>query len=680
MAPLPDAPYDAECRRPAKKGKELKKGKLHRVAAAVALAFAACPAAAADPSAAELSELPIEQLLRMQVFGASKFQQDTREAPAAVSVMTREDIRTFGYRTLGEALDGMRGVFVTGDRNYSYLGIRGFARPGDYNTRALLLVDGYRINDNVYNTASIGREFPVDLSLVERIEFIPGPGSSLYGSNAFLGVINVVTRKAEDVGAEGAAYVASGSSTGLRLNFGKRIDDGPAILVSASRERAGGEDLYFPEFAAVNGGFARGLDFERAQRAYARVEYGSLTFTAGGSTRLKGIPTASFGAAFGVPGSESRDSYGFADVRYQSALAERTDLLLRFNYQDYIYRGSYIYDVPPLTENRDDVRGTHWGAEARVTHRISQRHRIVAGVEHQEDVRIDQINFDASPFFLYQEDRRSGKSHAFYAESEYRLNPDLLLNAGIRHDAYGSGFSSTNPRLALVQQIDGARTVKLLYGTAFRAPNAYERYYDLALAGGSQKANPSLGPERIRTYEAVYEQTMGRTRFAGSAYAYRIDGLIDLVLDPADGRRQFVNAGEVRTRGVEAEAEHRFVNGVRLRGSAGLQLARSGDAWLDASPKQIAKVQASFPLGGERTRLGLEGRHLGARTLRGTDVPAYTVFNATLTAPVAPGAEVRASVYNLADRAYWDPGSEEHVQDRLQRDGRSFFLELNVRF
>ncbi|HWA36751.1 MAG TPA: TonB-dependent receptor [Burkholderiales bacterium] len=650
---------------------------MSRVAAAVGLAFVA-GAAVADPSAAELTELPIEQLLRMQVFGASKFQQDTREAPAAVSVMTREDIRTFGYRTLGEALDGMRGVFVTGDRNYSYLGIRGFARPGDYNTRALMLVDGYRVNDNVYNTAPIGREFPVDLSLVERIEFIPGPGSSLYGSNAFLGVINVVTRKAEDVGAEASAYAASGSASGLRLNLGKRFEDGPAVLVSAARERAGGEDLYFPEFAAVNGGFARGLDFERAERAYARVEQGPFTLSAGGSSRVKGIPTASFGAAFGVPGSQSRDSYGFADIRYQSALAERTDLLLRFNYQDYRYRGSYMYDVPPLTENRDEVRGTHWGAEARVSHRISERHRFIAGIEYQDDVRIDQVNFDASPFALYQEDRRSAKNHAFYAESEYRLNPDLLLNAGIRHDAYGSGFSSTNPRLALVQQLDRGRTVKLLYGTAFRAPNAYERYYDLP--GGDQKANPSLGPERIRTYEAVYEQVMGRTRLAGSAYLYRIDGLIDLVVDPLDGRRQFVNAGEVRTRGVEAEAEHRFVSGLRLRGSAGLQLARSGDAWLDSSPKRIVKAQASIPLAGERTRLGLEARHLGARAVRGSEVPSYTVLNATLSTPIAPNAQIRASAYNLADRAYWDPGSEEHVQDRLQRDGRAFFLELDVRF
>ena len=91
-------------------------------------------------------------------------------------------------------LRGVRGFYTTYDRNYSYIGVRGFARPGDYNTRVLLLIDGHRVNDGVYDMAPMGTDFLFDISLIDRIEVIRGPGSSLYGTNALFGVINVITK------------------------------------------------------------------------------------------------------------------------------------------------------------------------------------------------------------------------------------------------------------------------------------------------------------------------------------------------------------------------------------------------------------------------------------------------------------------------------------------------------
>src|SRR5688572_2228394 len=170
---------------------------LRRMALWLALATASAPGAlaAAERGAAQLADLPLDDLLNLEVTGASRTAQRRSTAAAAVTVITAAEIKALGHRTLADALRTVRGLNVVYDRSYSYLGVRGFFAPGDYNTRVLLLIDGNRVNDNLYDMAFIGSEAPIDIDLVERIEFIPGQGSPVYGANAFFGVINVVTRR-----------------------------------------------------------------------------------------------------------------------------------------------------------------------------------------------------------------------------------------------------------------------------------------------------------------------------------------------------------------------------------------------------------------------------------------------------------------------------------------------------
>ncbi|HZT78001.1 MAG TPA: Plug domain-containing protein [Vicinamibacterales bacterium] len=149
-----------------------------------------------------VSSMSIEQLLDIdldQVYSASRFLQDVRRAPASVTIITSSDIKTFGYQTLAQALSSVTGFYTTYDRNYTYLGVRGFNRPGDYNSRVLVMIDGYRANDAIYDEALIGTEFPVDVALIDRIEVIRGPSSSLYGNSAFFAVVEAaVPSRVED--------------------------------------------------------------------------------------------------------------------------------------------------------------------------------------------------------------------------------------------------------------------------------------------------------------------------------------------------------------------------------------------------------------------------------------------------------------------------------------------------
>ena len=171
----------------------------------------------------DITELSLEQLLDVSIIGASKYEQKQDKVAAAVSVITRNEIKAFGWRTLNDALASLPGIHTTYDRQYSYLGTRGFGLPGDYNTRVLVTVDGNRWNDVVYDGAAFGRALPLDMDLVERIEFIPGPGGAVYGQNALFGVVNVITRNGAGVdGAETAvSYQRSRGGAGRAGDLGQ---------------------------------------------------------------------------------------------------------------------------------------------------------------------------------------------------------------------------------------------------------------------------------------------------------------------------------------------------------------------------------------------------------------------------------------------------------------------------
>src|SRR5438552_4446106 len=132
----------------------------------------------------DLGGMSIEDLAKLKVdtvYGASKFLQKAADAPASVTVITADEIQKYGYRTLVDILRSVPGFYVIYDRNYTYVGVRGLSRPGDYNARILFLLDGHRVNDNVYDGGYVGTEFPVDVDLIDRIEIVRGPSSSVYG-------------------------------------------------------------------------------------------------------------------------------------------------------------------------------------------------------------------------------------------------------------------------------------------------------------------------------------------------------------------------------------------------------------------------------------------------------------------------------------------------------------------
>src|SRR5688572_7027104 len=200
----------------------------------------------------DYTALSLEELGRVDlVYAASRHAQTRGEAPSSVSIVTAEEIRRHGYRTLGDVLRSVGSFYLTDDRNYGYVGVRGFGRPGDYNTRILVLVDGIRVNEPVYDASYVGREFVLDPAAIDRVEIVRGPGASMYGNSAFFAVVNVVTKQGRQLrGGELSVSGGSFEDVGGRLTWGTATPGGLDVLASVSASHLGGRTLYFPEFDA----------------------------------------------------------------------------------------------------------------------------------------------------------------------------------------------------------------------------------------------------------------------------------------------------------------------------------------------------------------------------------------------------------------------------------------------
>jgi iron complex outermembrane receptor protein len=635
-----------------------------------------------DLDSDQLAAIPLEELLDMQVVtSASKFEQSISEAPSAVVVLTAQDIKDFGWRTLGEALASLPGLYVTNDRNYAYLGARGFHKPGDYNSRFLLMVDGVRTNDAVYDQASIGTEGLIDMDLVSRIEYVPGPGSAVYGSNALFGAINVITKTGSSVnGAQGAVATGSYGEKKARASYGWHGQNGADVVLSATSYRRDGQDLHFPEFdtASQDHGVSHGLDYDRAESLFVKASYGDFALSAGQIDRTKGVPTGSFGAVFNTPYS-TRDKQSFADARFSRALNAGVSVAVTayWGSAGYVGIGYFPDDASRAVMNLDGARSVWYGGDVNATVTTIPGHKIVVGVDMQRNAKRHQYNYDIEPYTLQLDDLRSGNRTGAYLEDEIQLPADFALNAGLRYDWDSTTSNSTNPRLALLYKITPRDTAKLIYGTAYRSPNAYELYYSYPGEGG-QQASPTLRPERISTRELVLERLFSASgRATLSLFHYAVRDLITEELN-GSGMLEFRNLNTANMNGAEMVVDHSFGPGYAVRASYSWQRATGGDGQiLTDSPRHLAKLNFATPVLRSTTRLGTEVQCSSSRLTENARTGGFCLTNLTLTtSQLVRHAEVSLSVYNAFNTRYADPAGPAFVQEAVQGQSRTMLLKL----
>ena len=605
------------------------------------------------------------------VESASKYSQAIEDAPSSVTIITRKEIETYGYLTLPDLLNSQSGFYISNDRNYYYLGVRGFSRPTDYNNRVLLLIDGHRLNDYVYDSAP----YDIHLSNFEKVEIIRGPGSALYGTSAMLAVINLVTKKSSHF-LEPTINFNYGSfdTKNFSTNIGHQFNNSIKFSFNGTYTKSDGENLYFEEYNisdSING-VVNGRDYKEKFNLMSSFNYKNFQLNGFLYSYKKGVPTAPFETDFNSK-VETIDQWHFLEAKIFHNFTYNSEISARVYYDQYYYWGVYPYDGEDSFD-KDDAET--FGSELKFIWDILPNNRIIAGIDYRNTLRADYKYWNESE--VYTKFNVPSKSISIYLQDEFQLNSKLSFYFGLRNDKYLDAESALSPRIGIIYSPWELHTFKLLYGKAFRAPNAYEKKYDDPLYGFKENPN-GLSPESAYTSEFIWTYKINNFFSTNtSIYYYTITNLIDQVEDPLDNYIFFENNGITKAFGSDISIEGRFnyTSGVYLRYS--YQHARNENSnSLTNSPSHLLKIglfnKILTPI-----NFSFEYNYGSNRiTVYDTETNPIHLAKANIfTDQIYGHFKFSFSVSNLFNESIKYPGGWEHLQPSIIQNKRNYNLTL----
>lgn len=624
------------------------------------------------------------------VVGAAKREQSLGNVASAVTVVSGDRLRRMGYRTVSEALRSVAGMYVDDDHLTDRVGVRGLQVLGDFNTRLLLLVDGATVNEPWNQFTGFGWDTPFSIDDIARIEVIRGPVSSVYGTNAFFGIINVVTRGSTEsprawgrvTGGNFGASAAAGFAMGdvdhqLRGSVSALGRVGETLAV----DELGGQDIDADGAQAVAMSLAGAYEGAFGQVRFYR--------------RVRELPFAPYESLVGSPDNLSADTLFMTEAGYTRELTPRFTATARGYANRYRYRDRLV--LADGSGTFTDIGDSTWfGGEVRGRYALVDDDKlgVTAGTE---------VTFIAteSRSFYYGDEANAAivpkdlNLQGLYAEVDAQPLSWFALTAGVRADRNSALDDRVSPRAALFVS-DHDYGAKLLYAEGFRNPSAYEGFFD---DGVDFVGNPAIGAETIRSYEGVLwgKPQPGLTlRLSGFRWAAkRLVEQEAVALPDGTERLQFQNTGGLVSTGVEVEGSYRDADGwLGFGGFAYTDV--NDDTGEDAvgAPKVTGSLGASTPLLGKRFHLSSEVQIITPRLVRkGEDTDpdhrtaTWVGWNAALYLPSWHGFDVTLGVRNLLGQRAEIPAPEDY--DRPEQDltiavlpgeGRELYARVGYRY
>lgn len=644
-----------------------------------------------EPDEADLYTLD-EQIVTV----AARYAQAVQDAPAIVTVLTDRQLRDRGFRTLADALRSLPGVYVTSTKESRKLAwFRGVISADD--SKFLLLIDGVPWYDGVYTHAWIDEYLP--LEAVRQIEIIKGPGSTIYGTNAFSGVINIVTYTPKELSG-GFVRVLGGTAArrGVSAVAGHPFTVGDlegGVTAYARYYEADGDGLDVSPRGNAN---VSGDDPKRAINGGLELWLEGLSVRWDGFDYRHTYYTLDQDDALDVL-MQSPDDFWLAyhdqlaTVDYRIPVGRRLTITPRVSWRQHDDPGQYAFFGDPVT-TAEEVDGslvysTSWDTTlvetvketqavtgtVDVEWRPSPAHVVVAGagaeatfVERIADVYYEDLSHTGIEGRYYADPSVLWGSWV-YAQDTWTALPFLEITAGARLDYHGTYGAFPSPRAGVLLLPTDAIVLKLLYGRAFRAPTAREWLVEVSTDEEGRndftKGNPALVPESINTVEAELAVTPSRAlklRAAGfySSVTNEINKVTPATPDPILGDDYYDNSGGADIVGAEAQATL-TLGAFDLDGSYSFTWATDRDSGRQQYefPAHMAHARVGWrPVDLIRANLLLDV--IGPRTRAAwspdagaEDAPAYALVGAGI-ATDALGGRVRVDLaaYNLLDTAY----------------------------
>ncbi|MFZ5894584.1 MAG: TonB-dependent receptor domain-containing protein [Myxococcota bacterium] len=672
-----------------------------------------------------------------EVLGASRAAEAVEDAPASVTIISREELRAMGYPTVAEAIRGVRGMYLSYDDTYYSPGVRGFARPGDYGNRILVLVDGHPTNDNWIWTSYIGYDARVDLDDVERIEVIRGAGSVVYGTGAFFGVINLVTRS-KDQPTHGEVAVSTAQGAGrARATAVWRPQKDAGLWLSVAGAQAAGLDRYYPEYVSVPTdtgpsivdyrgnpatGVVRDADKFRAGTVGGHAWYKALSARWMLHAHKKHSPSSQYETLFGDPSTTNSDTRGFIELEFEPSW-EHVESLTRVHFDYYHYANNLPYlpnnlDPASYGVENDEYTGVWGGVEERITIKPTAGLKLTAGADFTQHFTTRQHNIDdrGRPGYVGDDagpivdNNNPFKNIAGYALLDAAVSPRIHVAAGARIDYFDKlkfdAAASLSPRVAIIVKPYDRGNLKLMAGKAFRVPSVYERFY----VSTTQILPSSIKPEQVLSAEAEFTHRF-TSAVSGiiTGYTNYVTNLIQLGTVSYNDTtvNQYGNSdAPVLVLGAESEVRHEWRQGFLLSFSASLQKARylndDNLRRVPNSPLVLGSAKAVVPIIGRSlvlaSRVSVEGPRYDNQYRR-TDVACDPEGLSAVPCPrqgttdtgvvwdiVFSGnidrynANYSLGVYNAMDWRYDTVPSTEYVQRTIRQRPRSLLASLGFKF
>ncbi|HUQ05990.1 MAG TPA: TonB-dependent receptor [Kofleriaceae bacterium] len=658
----------------------------------------------------EVSVYGASQSEEETVVGAAKREQSLGTVASAVTVLTSDHLRRYGYRSLAEALRGAAGVFIVDDRQIERIGVRGVQLLGDGNTRILILIDGTPLNEPWAQFVDGSTALPVSLDDVARIEIIRGPVSSIYGTNAFFGIINIVTLEADkSPRAYGRTSLDTFGTFGGNAGFNAG-DINRQVRGTVSFKQRLGESLTYPDLPMSTD--QTSADGGQALFGSLAVNLDRLFFQARAYQRARELPGAPYDSAIGSDQNQNQDRQFLAELGYTRDVTEKVTVGARIYGNQYTFTNDLLRDAGPFTT---EANALWYGGEVRVLADLLEQKNLLSittGASYESTST--ESTASTKPMPIETDFSIAGA----YLETSSEPLPWLAATVGARFDRNSEFTNELSPRAALFLRKGDAYGAKLLYAEGFRNPSIFEAYYD-----DDARFSPSLdaddrtdlSPETIRAYEAVvYGRPFTGAKLRLSAWEWRLTNLLkrNEFFDPASNetRFQFQNLGTLVSRGLEVEATYRDLVGrsAYLNGALAFTgrncLAAGGDTFsnllLDAekgncdarqnAPVLTTQVGFSSQLIADMFHVSGELTYMSERGTQDLDenVPAFVGANVVVFLPDVNGFDVTVGARNLVMREEVPAQSDYNRSTtsprtevlRIPGPGREVFARAGYRF